>query len=88
MRQRMNYELSTKGTTFERGSVEAEGDTVFEMTEDVIRKLSMCFAPELDFDFIDVSNEWTFSAEDDEGTVHEVRFAPEGIHADKYGIED
>ena len=88
MKQKMIYVLSSDGNEFERGEIEAIGESVYEMTEYVVEKLAPHFEQELVFDFIDVSNEWTFSVEDEEECSHTIRFAPEGIHADKFGIEE
>ncbi|WP_426273674.1 hypothetical protein [Exiguobacterium sp. R-17] len=88
MKQMMNYVLSSDGNEFERGEIEAIGESVYEMTEYVVERLTPHFGYRLEFDFVDVSNEWTFSADDEEEGSHTIRFAPEGIHADKFGIEE
>lgn len=88
MKQMMNYVLSSDGNEVERGEIEAIGESVYEMTEYVVERLASHFGYRLEFDFVDVSNEWTFAAEDDEEDIHTIRFAPKGIHADKFGIDD
>lgn len=88
MKQMMNYVLSSDGNEFERGEIEAVGESVYEMTEYVVEKLAPRFGQELEFDFVDVSNVWTFAAEDLKGGNYEVIFAPQEIQADKFGIED
>lgn len=88
MKQMMNYVLSSDGNEFERGEIEAVGESVYEMTEYVVEKLAPRFGEELEFDFIDVSNEWTFAAEDFRGNRNEIIFAPQGIQADKFGVDD
>lgn len=88
MKQMMNYVLSSDGNDFERGEIEAIGESVYEMTEYVVERLTPQFGHRLEFFFVDVSNEWTFSAEDEGDSAYTIRFAPEGIHADKFGIEE
>lgn len=88
MKQMMKYVLSSGGNEFERGEIEAVGESVYEMTEYVVEKLAPHFEQELEFDFIDVSNEWTFAAEDLKGSKYEIIFAPIDQNADKFGIED
>lgn len=90
MKQMMHYVLSNDGNEFERGDIEAVGESVYEMTEYVVERLTSHFGYRLELDFVDVSNEWTFAAEDEEEEEgsHPIRFAPEGIHADKFGIEE
>lgn len=88
MKQMMTYVLSSDGNEFERGEIEAIGESVYEMTEYVVEKLAPRFGQELEFDFIDVSNEWTFAAEDLKGSKYEIIFAPIDQNADKFGIED
>ena len=88
MKQMMNYVLSSDGNEFERGEIEAIGESVYEMTEYVVERLTPHFGHRLEFNFVDVSNEWTFSADDEEEGSHTISFAPEGIHADKFGIEE
>lgn len=88
MKQMMNYVLSSDGNEFERGEIEAVGESVYEMTEYVVERLASHFGYRLEFDFVDVSNEWTFAAEDEKEGSHTIRFAPEGIYADKFGIEE
>lgn len=65
MKQMMNYVLSSDGNEFERGEIEAVGESVYEMTEYVVERLAMHFKTYLEFNFIDVSKEWIFSTEDD-----------------------
>ncbi|UKS57748.1 hypothetical protein [Exiguobacterium acetylicum] len=88
MKQMMNYVLSSDGNEFERGEIEAVGESVYVMTEYVVEKLAPRFGQELEFDFIDVSNEWTFAAEGIRGKKYEIIFAPQGIQADKFGFDD
>lgn len=88
MKQMMTYVLSSDGNEFERGEIEAIGESVYEMTEYVVERLTPHFGHRLEFDFVDVSNEWTFSVEDEAEGSHIIRFAPKGIHADKFGIEE
>lgn len=57
----MNYVLSSGGNEFECREIEAIGESVYEMTKYVVEKLVSRFEQELEFDFIDVSNEWTFA---------------------------
>jgi len=87
MNQIMKYELLKNQIAFETGEILAEGTDVFEMTEDVRIKLSDRFEHGGEFEFVDVSNHWTFSYEDgvDE---YEIIFAPLGTHADKFSIEE
>lgn len=88
MKQMMNYVLSSDGNEFERGEIEAIGESVYEMTEYVVKKLSPSFEQDLEFNFIDVSNEWTFAAEDSDGLIYNLSFSPANINADKFGLED
>lgn len=88
MKQMMTYVLSSDGNEFERGEIEAIGESVYEMTEYVVERLAPRFEQELEFDFIDVSNEWTFAAEDEFIISHNIRFSPVGVKADKFGLED
>ena len=88
MKQMMNYVLSSDGNEFERGEIEAVGESVYEMTEYVVEKLALRFGQELEFEFIDVSNEWTFAADNEFKHSHKIVFSPTGIKADKFGLED
>ncbi|EZP58382.1 hypothetical protein [Exiguobacterium sp. RIT341] len=88
MKQMMTYVLSSDGNEFERGEIEAIGESVYEMTEYVVEKLAPRFEQELEFDFIDVSNEWTFVAENLKGSKYEIIFAPKGTQADKFGVDE
>ncbi|WP_214850642.1 hypothetical protein [Exiguobacterium sp. s193] len=84
----MTYILSRNGKEFERGEIEAIGESVYEMTEYVVERLALRFEQELEFDFIDVSNEWTFAVEDFRGSKYEIIFAPINQNTDKFGTED
>jgi len=88
MKQMMNYVLSSDGNKFDSGEIEAIVESVYEMTEYVVEKLTPRFEQELEFDFIDVSNEWTFAAEGLNSSKYEITFAPQGIQADKFGFDD
>ncbi|EZP58377.1 hypothetical protein [Exiguobacterium sp. RIT341] len=86
IKQMMNYVLSSDGNKFERGEIEAIVESVYEMTEYVFEKLAPRFEQELEFDFIDVSNEWTFATEDSRDNRYEIIFTPVDQYADKFGI--
>jgi len=43
MKQMMNYVLSSDGSEFERGEIEAVGESVYEMTEYVVKELALSF---------------------------------------------
>lgn len=90
MKQMMNYVLSSDGNEFERGEIEVVGESVYVMMEYVVERLTPHFGHRLEFDFVDVSNEWTFSTENEEEEEgsHTILFASEGILADKFGIEE
>lgn len=88
MKQMINYVLSSDGNGFERGEIEAVGESVYEMTEYVVERLAPRSEQELEFNFIDVLNEWTFAADDEFRLSHKILFSPIGIKADKFGLEN
>ena len=95
--QAMVFELKVNGVTFDKGMVNGVGETVYDMTENVSMELASRFNVEgLTVDYTDVSDVWTFVGDmtdyDNEGNeignVYTVEFAPMGMSADKFGIED
>lgn len=48
MKQLINYVLSSNGNEFERGEIEAVGESVYEMTEYVVERLTPHFGHRLD----------------------------------------
>lgn len=95
--QAMVFELKVNGETVDKGMVNGVGVTVYDMTENVSMELASRFNVEgLTVDYTDVSDVWTFVGDmtdyDDNGelvgNVYTVEFAPMGMNADKFGIED
>ena len=95
--QTMVYVLKVNGETVDKGMVNGVGETVYDMTENVSMELASKFGVDgLTVDYTDVSDVWTFVGDmtdyNDEGNeignVYTVEFAPMGMSADKFGIED
>lgn len=84
----MNYEWISRGLIIKKGKIQAIGESVYDMTKIVLGNRSTHVETRIDFDFVDVSNEWKFSAEDENENQYIIRFALEGVIADKFGIED
>ena len=85
--QLMIFNLKKNNKLLKEGIIEALGDSVFEMTEYVVEQLSERFNI-TKITFIDVSNTWSFNGfiEEEEDIILE--FAPIGIYADKFGIDE
>lgn len=85
-KQLMHYILFENDIKVASENLEASGSSVYEMTEDVVKKIKEKYTLP-DLEFIDVSNFWTFEGESNNKNIR-LEFAPQGIHADKFGLEE
>ncbi|ASI36895.1 hypothetical protein A0126_18965 (plasmid) [Exiguobacterium sp. N4-1P] len=85
-KQLMHYTLFKNNIKVASGNLEAHGSSVYEMTEDVVQKIKEKHLL-LELEFIDVSNFWTFEGESNNENIR-LEFAPQGIYADKFGLEE
>lgn len=85
-KQLMQYSITWNGEELEQGMLMADGQSVYEMTEDVTSSLEKMYNL-FDLQFLDVSDSWTFL-----GSLHQrpvvLSFSPVGIPADKFGIDE
>lgn len=95
--QTMVFELKVNGETVDNGMMNGQGKTVNEMTDNVAMELVKRFNVEgLTVEFEDVSNVWTFVGDTTDyndngemvGNFYSVEFAPVGMSADKFGIDE
>ena len=86
-KQKMLYEIKNQNEILHSGVLQAQGTSVFDMTEDVIEQISKIYSLS-EVTFTDVSNRWNFEGFYSDGTAINIEFHPEGIHADKFGVDE
>lgn len=85
-KQLMQYIIKKNEKELKTGILMAEGNSVYDMTEDTVDHLGKLYGI-ADLEFEDVSNYWTFL-----GTLNQepikLEFAPIDTPADKFGIDE
>lgn len=82
----MQYSITWNGEELEQGMMMADGESVYEMTEDVTSHLEKIYDL-FNLEFIDVSDSWTFSGSLRQRPVV-LTFSPVGTPADKFAVDE
>lgn len=85
-KQLMQYSITRGAEEIEQGMLMAEGQSVYEMTEDVTSHLEKMYDL-VDLEFLDVSDSWTFSGSLRQRPVV-LTFSPVGTPADKFAVDE
>lgn len=85
-KQLMQYTIKKNEKELKKGMLVAEGNSVYDMTEDVIDHLGKLYGL-VDLEFEDVSNYWTFIGILNQEPII-LEFAPLDTPADKFGIDE
>lgn len=85
-KQLMQYSITRGAEEIETGMLMAEGQSVYEMTEDVTSNLEKMYNLVI-LEFLDVSDSWTFSGSLDQSPI-KLEFAPIDAPADKFGVDE